>query len=64
MFCLSFCYAMLPLWWHFLYFQQEGGGIEMNIIWFFAGIMIGSMVGVVLMCLLQINRHNPENKQQ
>lgn len=36
----------------------------MNIIWFFAGIMIGSMVGVVLMCLLQINRHNPENKQQ
>lgn len=36
----------------------------MNIIWFFAGIMIGSMVGVVLMCLLQINQHNPENKQQ
>lgn len=47
----------------FLYFQ-EGGRIEMNIIWFFAGIIIGSMIGVVLMCLLQINRHNTENKQQ
>lgn len=47
----------------FLYFL-EGGKIEMNIIWFLAGVIIGSMMGVVLMCLLQINRHNPENKQQ
>lgn len=36
----------------------------MNIIWFFAGIIIGNMIGVVFMCLLQINRHNTENKQQ
>lgn len=36
----------------------------MNIIWFFAGIIIGSMIGVVLMCLLQINRYNTENKKQ
>ena len=36
----------------------------MNILCFFAGLFIGSMFGVVFMCLLQINRHNPENKQQ
>jgi len=36
----------------------------MNIICFFIGMFIGSMIGVVLMCLLQINRHNTENKQQ
>ncbi|GFI16371.1 hypothetical protein IMSAGC009_01536 [Lachnospiraceae bacterium] len=36
----------------------------MNLICFFAGLLIGGMIGVVLMCLLQINRHNTENKQQ
>lgn len=36
----------------------------MNIMYFFAGIMIGNMIGVALMCLLQINQHNPENKQK
>ena len=36
----------------------------MNTICFFAGLLIGGMIGVVLMCLLQINRHNHEGKKQ
>ncbi|NBI85045.1 DUF3789 domain-containing protein [Lachnospiraceae bacterium] len=41
----------------------------MNVICFLAGIFIGSMIGVVFMCLLQINRCNQddvrkENKKQ
>lgn len=29
----------------------------MHILCFFAGLFIGGMFGVVIMCLLQINRH-------
>lgn len=36
----------------------------MNIICFFVGLLIGGMIGVALMCLLQINRHNRENNKQ
>ena len=61
--CLSICYGMPPLWWLFLYFQ-EGGKIEMNILCFFAGLFIGGMIGVVFMCLLQINRHYHRDKRQ
>lgn len=60
LFCLSFYCAAFTA----AFFIFSGGKIEMNLIWFFAGIIIGSMIGVVLMCLLQINRHNTENKQQ
>lgn len=35
----------------------------MNIICFLAGLLIGSMLGVVFICLLQINRQSPENKE-
>lgn len=36
----------------------------MALICFFVGLVVGSMIGVVLICLLQINRHHPENKEQ
>ncbi|WP_300563473.1 DUF3789 domain-containing protein [uncultured Acetatifactor sp.] len=36
----------------------------MYIICFLAGFLIGSMAGVFLMCLLQINRHNHGGKKQ
>ncbi|TGY89472.1 DUF3789 domain-containing protein [Petralouisia muris] len=36
----------------------------MNVICFFAGLLIGSIFGVVFMCQLQINRHNHEDKKQ
>lgn len=36
----------------------------MNILCFFAGLFIGGMVGVVFMCLLQINRHYHRDKKQ
>lgn len=36
----------------------------MYIICFLAGFLTGSMAGVFLMCLLQVNRRNHEEKQQ
>lgn len=36
----------------------------MNILCFFAGLFIGGMFGVVIMCLLQINRHYHRDKKQ
>lgn len=31
----------------------------MTILAFLAGVLLGTVLGVVLMCILQVNRHDP-----
>lgn len=36
----------------------------LSFIFFLIGLMLGSTIGVVIMCLLQINRINNENRKE